>query len=104
MAPSSIQHLQSLQTLLQALAPEGIELESHQYDSLAFGGFELVLAKNHKKARFLWDGRESLLEVQYQEVDNKAIVGKWVHDAFIKVTPAEAVFAEIGSEAEAILQ
>jgi len=100
---SSIQHLQSLQALLQALSSEGIEMESHQYDGVAFGNFALVLAKGHTKVRFLWDGRESILTVECQKVQNKAITGIWEHDAFIKVASAESVFAEIGSNAEAIL-
>ena len=103
MTLSSIRHLQSLQTVLRAVESEGIEMESHQYDALAFGSFVLVLAKGHKKVRFLWDGKESVLEVQYQEVRNRAVAGNWIHDAFIKVTPGEGTFAEIGSNAEAIL-
>ena len=103
MTLSSIQHLQNLQTVLQEIASGGIEMEGHQYDGAAFGSFTLVLAKGHKKTRFIWDGREADLEVQCQEVQNEAIADNWVHDAFIKVTPRDAVFAEIGSNAEAIL-
>jgi hypothetical protein len=101
---SPIQHLQSLQALLQALSSKGIEMESHQYDDVGFGNFALVLAKGHTKVRFLWDGRESILTVEFQNVQNKAIAGSWTHDAFIKVSSAEAAFAEIGSNAEAIFQ
>lgn len=103
MTSSAIQHLQSLQALLQTLSPEGIEMESHQYDNVAFGNFALVLTKSHTKVRFLWDGRESILTVECQKVQNKGIPGLWEHDAFIKVPSAEAVFAEIGTNAEAIL-
>jgi hypothetical protein len=99
----SIRHLQGLQALLEALATEGIEMESHQYDGLSFGNFLLVLAKGHTKLRFSWDGRESILTVEWQEVRSRAIVGKWEHDAFIQVPSADAVFAEIGSNAETML-
>ena len=104
MTLSPIQHLKSLQALLEMLASEGIEMQSHEYDGIAFGNFTLVLAKGHAKVRFIWDGRESILEIQCQEVQNKSISGNWLHDAFIKVSDQEAVFAEIGSNAEAILQ
>jgi hypothetical protein len=99
----STQHLQRLLALLQMLASEGIEMESHHYDSLAFGNFTLVLAKGHTKVRFLWDGKESILTVKYQKVQSKAATGVWQHDAFISVPSDEAVFAEIGSNAETML-
>ena len=85
------------------LASEGIEMESHQYDGFAFGNFALVLAKGHTKVRFLWDGKESILTVEYQKVQNKAVTGIWEHDAFIRVPSTEAVFAEIRSNAETML-
>ena len=99
----SIQHLQRLIALLQMLASEGIEMESHQYDGITFGNFTLVLTKGHTKVRFLWDGKESILTVEYQKVQSKAVTGVWEHDAFISVPSAEAVFAEIGSNAETML-
>lgn len=99
----SIQHLQRLVTLLQMLASEGIEMESHQYDGIAFGNLTLVLAKGHTKLRFLWDGKESILTVESQKVQSKVVTGIWEHDAFISVSSAEVVFAEIGSNAEAML-
>jgi len=98
-----IQHLQSLQALLKTLASEGIEMESHQYDGITFGNFVLVLAKGHTKARFLWNAKESILTVECQHVVNKATLEQWEHDAFIKVQQ-EAVFAEIGSNAETLLR
>lgn len=103
MTNSSIQHLQSLLALLQMLDIEGIEMESHQYDGAAFGSFAMVLAKGHTKVRFLWDGKESILTVEYQKVQNRAVTGIWEHDAFISVPLVEAVFAEIGSNAETVL-
>lgn len=99
----SIQHLQGLLALLQMLASDGIEMESHQYDGIAFGSFALVLVKGHTKVRFLWDGKESILTVEYQKNQNNTVTGIWEHDAFINVTSAGAVFAEIGSNAETML-
>ena len=103
MTAHSIQHLQRLIALLQMLASDGIEMESHQYDGLAFGNFTLVLTKGHTKVRFLWDGKESILTVEYQKVRNKAVTEVWEHDAFISVSSAEAVFAKLGSNAETML-
>ena len=100
----SIQHLQGLLRLLQALASEGIEMESHQYDGTAFGNFTLVVVKGHTKVRFLWDGKESILTVEYQKVQNEAVTGVWEHDAFISLPTAEAAFAEIGSNSETMLR
>ncbi len=104
MTSSALQHLERLQALLQALGSGGIEIESHQYNCIAFGDFTLVLAKGHSKARFLWDGRESILTVEYQVVRNKSINGTWEHVAFIKAPSGETVFAEIESNAKALLQ
>ena len=67
------------------------------------GNFVLVLAKGHAKVRFLWDGRESILTVEYQKLQNKAVTDNWEHDAFITVPSAMDVFAEVGSNAEAML-
>ena len=103
MTPPSIQHLQSLLELLQTLGSESIEMESHQYDGGACGNFVLVLAKGHAKVRFLWDGKESILTVECQKVQSKAVTGDWEHDAFISVPSAVDVFAEVGSNAETML-
>ena len=103
MTGPSIQHFQGLLALLQVLASEGITMESHQYDGVAFGSFALVLAKSHTKVRFQWDGKESILTVEYQKIQNKTSTGVWEHDAFISVPAAEVVFAEIGSNAETML-
>jgi hypothetical protein len=103
MTAPPIQHLQSLLALLEMLATDGIEMESHQYDGNAFGNFALVLARGRMKVRFLWDGKESILTVGYQNVQNEAITGVWEHDAFISLPSAEAVFAEVGSNAETML-
>ena len=103
MPTPSIQHLQSLLALIQTLASDGIAMESHQYDGIAFGNFALVLAKGHTKVRFLWDGKELILTVEYQKIQNKVVTGVWEHDAFISVPSGEAVFAEIGSNAETML-
>ncbi len=103
MALPSIHHLESLLELLQTLASEGIEMESHEYDGAAFGNFELVLTKGHAKVRFTWDGKKSILAIEFQKVQNKAETGTWEHDAYISVSSAQDVFAEIGSEAETML-
>ena len=104
MTSASIRHLQNLQALLEALTSEGIEMEGYQYDGVSFNEFTLVLAKDHTKVRFAWDGRESILTVELQKVQNGAIFGNWEHDAFIQVPSVDAVFGEIGSNAEAMLQ
>ncbi len=90
--------------LLEALAANGIKMERHQYDEASFGSFALVLAKGHAKARFTWDGRESILTVEWQKVQNNAVAGEWQHDAFIQAATADAALAEIGPNAEAMLQ
>ena len=99
----SLQHLERLLALLQTLGSESIEMESHQYDGPAFGNFVVVLAKGRARVSFVWNGKESILTVESQEVQNKADKQTWEHDAFIKVSSADDVFAEIGSNAEAML-
>jgi hypothetical protein len=103
MAPPSTHHLECLIELLQSLASEGIEMESHQYDCAAFGNFALVLTKGHAKVRFTWDGKESILTIDFQKVQTKAETGTWQHDAYSSVPSAQDVFAEIGSEAKTML-
>ncbi len=104
MALPSIHHLECLLELLQTLAPEGIEMESHRYDGGVSGNFALVLSKGHSKVRFTWDGTKSVLTIEFQEVQNNAETGTWEHDAYISVPSAPDVFAEIGSEAETMLR
>ena len=98
-----MEHLRNLLALLEELEPSGIALHSHEYDAISFGAFVVVLAKNHKMARFSWDGRESILTIAYQTVQNQAAAGTWQHDAYISVPREEDVFAEIGSNVEAML-
>ncbi|MFT3821620.1 MAG: hypothetical protein QM750_29035 [Rubrivivax sp.] len=103
MTTSAIRHLRHLQVLLEALSASGIEMERHEYDTLAFGNFALVLAKGRTKVRFLWNEKDLILTVQYRNAEHEEIDEPWTHDAFIKVASAEDVFAEIGSNAEAML-
>jgi hypothetical protein len=103
-AATSIQHLRSLQALLEDLASQDIGLLSHEYSSMAFGNFTLVFGARHKKARFSWDGKEQILTVEYQKVQNESVEGAWEHDAYVSVSPTEGVFAEIGSNAVAMLE
>jgi hypothetical protein len=98
-----IQHLRALQALLEELAQQNIALESHEYDAMVFGNFGLVLGSKRNRVRFTWDGKESVLTVEYKDPQTHASGGPWVHDAYISVCPREAVFAEIGSNAVSIL-
>ena len=100
---SSLEHLQALCSLLQQLGTDGVSLESHEYDANAFGGFVVVLARGHAKAKFIWDGKEAILTVEYLKAGSSAPAGTWKHDAYIQVPDQGAVFAEIGSNAVAML-
>jgi hypothetical protein len=103
-AATPIQHLRRLQALLEELEPRNIALERHEYDSLAFGDFVVVLGAGHKRVRFSWDGQESILTVECQTAPPNDLAAKaWEHDAYISVSPSEAVFVEIGSNAVSIL-
>jgi hypothetical protein len=99
-----IQHLRSLQALLEELALQGIVLLIHEYSSASFGNFVLVFGARHQKARFSWDGKEQILTAEYQKVQNESVEGAWEHDAYVSVSPTEGVFAEIGSNAVAMLE
>ncbi len=100
---SSLEHLQALSSLVQELGTEGVSLESHEYDANAFGGFVVVLARGHAKVKFIWDGKDSILTVEYMKAGSSGSVGTWTHDAYIQVPDQRAVFAEIGSNAVAML-
>ena len=103
-ATSSIQHLKKLQSLLEDLAEYEIHLLRHEYIPESFGNFTLVLAKGAAKVRFLWDARELLLTVQCMKKQHESVGEVWEHDATIEVDSPEVVFAEIGSNAAAVLQ
>ena len=99
---SSLEHLQALSSLVQELGTNGVSLESHEYDASAFGGFAVVMTRGHAKARFTWDGKDSILTVEYLKTGSSGPAVTWTHDAYIQVPDREAVFAEIGSNAVAI--
>jgi hypothetical protein len=103
-AATSIQHLKSLQSLLEDLAAQDIALHSHEYSGMAFGNFTLVFGARHKKARFSWDEKDRILTVEYQKMQSETVEGSWEHDAYVSVPPSEGVFAEIGSNAVAMLE
>ena len=100
---SSLKHLQALCSLLQELGIDGILLESHEYDANAFGGFIVVLARSHARAKFSWDGKDSILTVEYLKAGSSDFPATWTHDAYIRVPDQGAVFAEVGSNAVAML-
>jgi len=100
---TTLHHLHALQALVQVLAGEGIELEQYQYDGAAFGSFVLVLARGKENVRFTWDGKESMLSVERRSSKTNQGAGEWEHDAFIQAASSEDAFAEIGSNAEAML-
>ena len=89
--------------MLQELVTQGIVLESQQYDASVFGSFVVVLARGREKAKFIWDGKDSMLTVEYLKPANSEDPGSWKHDAYIQVPERRAVLAEIGSNAVAML-
>lgn len=103
-ATSSIQHLKKLQSLLEGLAEDDIRLLRYEYIPESFGNFTMILAKGAAKVRFLWDARESLLTIECLKEQHESVGEVWEHDATIEVDSPEVVFAEIGSNAAAVLQ
>ena len=99
----SLEHLQALCMLAHDLGTDGISLEAHEYDASAFGGFVVVFARGHAKAKFIWDGKDSILTVEYLKTESSKTAGTWTHDAYIQVPDHAAVFAEIGSNAVTML-
>ena len=100
---ASLEHLQGLCSLMLELDTQGVSLESHEYHAGAFGSFVVVLGRGHAKAKFIWDGKDSILTVEYLKAKNSAPVGTWTHDAHIQVPERQDVFAGIGSNAVAML-
>ena len=98
-----LDHLQALCSLVQELGTDGVALESYEYEASAFGSFVVVLARGHAKAKFIWAGKESVLTVEYMKAGSSGIAGTWTHDAYIQVPEQRDVFAEIGSNAVAML-
>ena len=99
----SLDHLRRLCQLLEELGPNGVLLESHEYDSCAFGGFIVVLARGKAKAKFIWDGKDSVLTVEFMKAGTAGAAGSWEHDAYIEVPERLAVFSEIASNTVAML-
>jgi hypothetical protein len=99
----SILDLESLTTILQDLAPDGIELYELRYYPQAFGSLELVLGLGHERVKFTWDGRDSILSVSFARATNKNANVSWTHDADISLPKGEGLFAEIASNAQQML-
>lgn len=92
---SSLGHFEAMAWLLKELAPARIELQEHQYSPRVFGSFALVLGRGHKEVRCTWDGRDSLLSIEFRENRSES----WTHDANISVPNGEGLYAEIASQA-----
>jgi hypothetical protein len=60
----SADHLRELAAILETLRPHRVMLYEHHYNLQAFGSFEVVIGRPHRRLRFLWDGREFLLGAQ----------------------------------------
>jgi len=102
-ASAAMDHFSHLHALLKELEPEGIALWEHKYAQETFGSFAVVLGAHHKRARFTWNGQESILTVEYAAVTAQGATSPWQHDAYISVSSREDVFAEIGSNAISML-
>lgn len=92
-------HFDSLMWLLSELKAVGIELEMHQFNPASFGSFAVVLSRGRESARFVWDGRESLLTISI----GPRGTNNWTHDANISLPAGEGLFQEIASESENLL-
>ena len=103
-AGSSLEHIQALSSILQTLEDHGILLESYEYDAGCFGGSVVILARGHAKARFIYNDKSSVLGVEHLKVQGADGAGSWVHDAYIQVPDQCSVYAEICSNAMAMLR
>jgi hypothetical protein len=100
---SSLQHLESLLRFARELQGEGIGLYEHSFDAQAFGSFIVVFGRPHERVRFVWDGRESTLEVLVGKFHNSSQPANWVHERFVSLPGGQGVFEEIASGAIDIL-
>ncbi|SRR5712691_2047607 len=100
---TSIVHFEALLRILRDLEPHKIELYEHQYHPEAFGSFVAVLGRAHERAKFSWDGRESLLSISLGSFPNKNAPAAWAHDADISLPNGHGLYEEIASNAAQML-
>jgi len=93
----SIVHFEELLRILRDLESHKIELYEHQYHPAAFGSFVVVLGRAHERAKFSWDGRESLLSISLGSFPKKNAPAAWAHDADIGLPNGHGLYAEIAS-------
>jgi hypothetical protein len=90
-------HIEALARMLKELESEDIGLYEHHYWPMAFGNFTVVLGRAHKRVKFDWDSRESVLAVSLSDFSNQGDPPEWVHDMDVSVPKSEGLYAEIAS-------
>ena len=76
-ADTTILHLGLMEWLAERLAGDHLAIYEHTYNQLAFGSWEIVIGTRHKRRRFTWDGKDSLLSVSESEFTNSASPPIW---------------------------
>jgi hypothetical protein len=70
-------HLQELAVVLETLRPHRVTLYEHHYNHQAFGSFEVVIGRPHRRLRFLWDGREFRLAAEESNFSGAGDYPQW---------------------------
>ena len=76
-ADTTILHLGLMQRLAERLAGDHFAIYEHTYNQIAFGSWEVVIGTHHKRRRFIWDGKDSLLSVSEAEFTNSSSPPSW---------------------------
>jgi hypothetical protein len=87
--------LQLAADLTAALGKEKVLLRRVSYDPAFFGTFQFEFAKEHKRARVTWDGRERVLTLEVASVQNESQHANWqvVHES--RQESPESVFSNL---------
>jgi hypothetical protein len=102
-ARDSLSHMETLVGLLRELAGRGIALYEHRFDAQALGNFDVVLGVPHRRVKFTWDARDSLLSISVGKFQNASGPGDWVHEMDVDLPRGDGLYEEIASNVVDIL-
>lgn len=96
-------HMETLVVFLGELSEKGVRLYEHHFDAQAFGSFGVVVGLPHRRLKFVWDGRDEILNVSVANGPNASGPMAWVHDMNVSLPNGEGVYEEIASNTLDIL-
>ena len=71
------EHAEFVSHLSDNADKKGLLLYNHEYHYLAFGSWTIVIGTSKKRLRFIWDGKDSSLNIETSRFQNSNSAPSW---------------------------